>query len=245
MAPARALALLEGSDGALYGTTDPDGAAGLSTVFTLRKDGTEYSLLATFPNFPNGPLWESSDGALYGLTQEYRLFKVNKDGSGYNELKTFTGDAVEGGSPASELVEGRDGALYGVNTAGSASGQGTLFKLNKDGKGFKILLNFSDPPITPPLLGSDGALYGTTVFGGDQNSGTVYRFGQAISLIKTPAEALLGLTGIPGYTYELQRSSDLTSWTNLSALLMPTLPRVLFTDSNSPPNAAFYRLGGN
>jgi uncharacterized repeat protein (TIGR03803 family) len=385
-------ALMEGSDGALYGTTDPDGAAGISTVFRLRKDGTDYSMLATFSNTPNGPLWEGSDGALYGLTQDYLLFKLNKDGSGltlrslaiapnspllegsdgafygtgiasapkgevfkvnkdgtgitplhtfagapsdgdgpegplllgrdgvlygttagggaanagtvfrlnqtgdnystlysfsggasaghlpygkllegsdgafygvamygggtnqgmiykvskggsgYAELKTFSGDGVEGGSPASELVEGRDGALYGVNTAGSISGQCTLFKLNEDGSGFLILRSFTDPTITPPLMATDGALYGTTVFGGDLDFGTIYRFGHVLSLSKSPNGTDLGIAGIPGYTYALQRSTDLAAWAELGRFLMPPSALVPYVDANAPPAAAFYRI---
>src|SRR5438034_8294025 len=86
--------LLEGSDGALYGTTQVGGngfefPAGPGTVFKLNKDGSGYMVLRVFTGKdgdgakPEAHLIEGSDGALYGTTSA-TVFKLNKDGNGYS-----------------------------------------------------------------------------------------------------------------------------------------------------------------
>ena len=92
----------------------------------------------------------------------------------------------DGVSPVARLViSGSE--LYGVTTAGSPSGAGTVFALKTDGTGFTNLHNFAD--FSPqPYLNSDGAspqsglllsggtLYGTTYEGGPSGSGSVYAY---------------------------------------------------------------------
>lgn len=100
--------------------------------------------------------------------------------------------------PHGGLVQGSDGAFYGITGDANPSGffrhpPGTVFRVNSDGSGFRVLLRFSNVPFrqTPDQLpnseawlieGSDGVLYGTTHSGGrtdepcSQNgAGTVFR----------------------------------------------------------------------
>ncbi len=144
-------ALLVGSDGALYGTTFSGGSSGLGTAFKVNRDGSGYTVLYNFTGAagaegidPEAGLIEGSDGALYGTTPAVAagggmtkgpgedpgpggsappcgggasapatVFKLNKDGSGYTVLMSFT----SGGGPerANGVVEGKDGALYGLS----------------------------------------------------------------------------------------------------------------------------------
>jgi uncharacterized repeat protein (TIGR03803 family) len=92
------------------------------------------------------------------------------------------------------------------------------------------------------LMATDGALYGTTVFGGNFGLGTVYRFGHELSLFKSANRADLSITGIMGYSYLLQRSTNLSTWKLLGTFLVPDNALVRYADSNSPPIAAFYRI---
>src|SRR5437773_6138364 len=46
------------------------------------------------------------------------LFRLNKDGSGYAILHRFASSAGDGRNPSGELIEGTDGALYGVTSSG-------------------------------------------------------------------------------------------------------------------------------
>lgn len=66
--------LVQGSDGALYGTTAPRSATLWACVFRIEPDGTDYSLVHVFKDWrtgaPRGPLELSlgRDGFLYGMT---------------------------------------------------------------------------------------------------------------------------------------------------------------------------------
>jgi hypothetical protein len=178
--------LLEGTDGALFGTT-------LLTVFKLNKNGSGYTALHTFSNTgpegsdPSGTLIEASDGILYGTayqggTDNYgTVFKLNKDGSGFTVLRSFKAVGGDGRYPLAGLVEGSDGILYGTTSRGGSVGGGTVFKLGKDGKGYRVLHDFGSvawdggESHAPLLEGSDGALCGTTFYGGTNGIGTVFK----------------------------------------------------------------------
>jgi len=94
-------------------------------------------------------LIEGSEGTLYGSTWGYkyqggRLFKLDKDGNGYMVLLQFSNARRKcGGVQPNGLVEGNDGALYGTTINGGASDEGSVFKLNKDGNGYRVLRNFT------------------------------------------------------------------------------------------------------
>jgi uncharacterized repeat protein (TIGR03803 family) len=97
-------AMVQGTDGALYGTTSAGGCEG-ATVFRLNPDGTDYKVLHKFRwnRFFQvshcASLVQASDGALYGTTyKDYdsdytsdfgTVFKLNPDGTGYTELHAF------------------------------------------------------------------------------------------------------------------------------------------------------------
>jgi uncharacterized repeat protein (TIGR03803 family) len=131
--------LVEGSDGALFGTTE--GAAGnyAGTVFKLNKNGTGYSILHRFTAtgdgaIPSGGLVEASDGALYGATSYGNndlgtVFKLNKDGSAYGIAHAFSSPNLRV-LPQAGLVRGADGALYGTTQVDGDAGLGTVFKLS-------------------------------------------------------------------------------------------------------------------
>src|SRR5690242_8525566 len=83
-------------------------------------------------------------------------------------LKAFDSTGSSGNAPRGPLIQGIDGALYGLTSAGGSSfGQGTVFKINCDGGGFSVLYTFhfganGAAPEGGLLQGKDGALYGTT-----------------------------------------------------------------------------------
>src|SRR6185503_12190427 len=188
-----ASSLVQGSDGALYGTTQEGGAHNHGTVFKMNRDGNSFAILRSFgPEFSDGDgfaspslmpaLMEGRDGVLYGATegtfysgggvggQRYgTIFRLQRDGTGFAVLKTFTG-APDGAYPFANLIQGHDGALYGTTWQGGADDSGTVFRLNPDGNGYSILKSFCscEGRFTAATLmqGTDGALYGTTEQGG-------------------------------------------------------------------------------
>ena len=184
--------LVQGSDGALYGTTYQGGASNVGTVFKIQTDGTGYALLYSFlsnradGSNPFSGLLQGSDGALYGTTRSGgasglgTVFKINPDGTGYALLYSFS--YVNGANPQGTLIQGNDGALYGTALFGGAWGYGTVYKINTDGTGCAPLHSFTDVigwdgsyPASGLIQGSDSALYGTTLYGGRIYSGTVYK----------------------------------------------------------------------
>ena len=210
--------LVEGRDGALYGTTLEGGTNSLGTVFRLNKNGSGYEVLHSFRGSeddgcrPMSGLLVGSDGSLYGTTDaggngsghNGTVFKLNLDGSGYRLLHSFPAQPEDGRFPRSSLVEGLDGALYGTTQAGGTNDAGTVFTLNKNGNGYRILHRFTGSLGTKPdphgliegvlngvptrfsdegegsgptglVQGNDGALYGTAENGGKNGGGTAFK----------------------------------------------------------------------
>ena len=92
------------------------------------------------------------------------------------------------------------------------------------------------------LAGSNGALYGTSKEGGDDNLGTVFRYGHALCVTPESRGARVSLTGIPGYRYQLERSTNLIHWTTVKSFTMPTNALADHLDTNVSSTNAFFRL---
>src|SRR5258708_5477467 len=67
-----ACTLVDGKDGALYGTTAGGGISNAGTIFRLNKDGSGFAILKTFVGSdgagPYAGLALSSNGSLFGTT---------------------------------------------------------------------------------------------------------------------------------------------------------------------------------
>jgi uncharacterized repeat protein (TIGR03803 family) len=125
-----------------------------------------------------------------------------------------------------------EGVLFGTSEEGGSGGGGTVFKVNPDGTGYGILVDFAgnsqDSPRGPLLQASDGALYGTTWRGGKADGGTLFRMNS------------------DGTGYEVLRNfgdgqwrkddTDLADAGNLSGTATATLT----ITSVSPTNAGIY-----
>jgi uncharacterized repeat protein (TIGR03803 family) len=122
------------------------------------------------------------------------VFAVNTDGSVFTNLHNFTalsdrsssGANEDGASPTASLILSGT-TLYGTASGGGTGGNGTLFKLDRDGTTFTALHNFSVLSGGDPFFGinSDGrnpsglilsrnTLYGTARGGGTSGRGTVF-----------------------------------------------------------------------
>ena len=91
----------------------------------------------------------------------------------------------DGAYPTASLVLGSN-TLYGTTSQGGIAAGGTLFKINNDGTGFKVLFSFtpSNPntgaagdgayPLGPLTMGSTN-LYGATSAGGISDNGIIFK----------------------------------------------------------------------
>ena len=146
--------LVEGSNGALYGTTyyggtgtDCSGGKGCGTAFELTPPAADQTawtetILYTFTGAADGGnpyagLILDKSGALYGVTVYGGLgvgvaFKLTPPAAGQtvwteSVLHTFEGNQ-DGAGPYGNLILDTSGALYGT-TLGGGNGFGTAFKL--------------------------------------------------------------------------------------------------------------------
>jgi uncharacterized repeat protein (TIGR03803 family) len=180
--------VIQGLDGALYGTTRGGGATGVGVVFRLRTDGSGFTQLHNFNSasdgyWPAAGLVQGADGTLYGTARHGgtgglgTLFKLQPDGDGFTVLRSL--GAADGSYPEASLLVGADGALYGTALQGGTSSFGTIFKLQADGTGFTVLRSFAGAdgrlPSAGLVQGSNGTLYGTTSEGGTNGLGTVFK----------------------------------------------------------------------
>jgi uncharacterized repeat protein (TIGR03803 family) len=194
--------LIQATDGNFYGTTSEGGAHSAGTVFRITPNGaltTIYSFCAqsgcSDGAQPKGALIQASDGNLYGTTSGLAfantgtVFKITLSGT-LTTLALFSKTGTGSQTPIAGLVQGKDGALYGVTSRGSANictirptynvHCGTIFKITTSGT-LTTLASFNQAsgfsPSSPLVLGTDGNFYGTTVFGGANypGFGTVYK----------------------------------------------------------------------
>jgi uncharacterized repeat protein (TIGR03803 family) len=176
--------LVQGSSGALYGTTYNGGSKGLGTFFSVTTSGT-FTLLHSFAGGasdganPSGGLTLGTDGNFYGTTQlggtesEGVVFKMTSAGT-VTVLHSFNG-ATDGAFPWSPPIEGTDGNFYGA-TAGGVGNDGIVYKVTTSGTYTTILkLTSTDgsSPVASPVQGLDGYLYIPVSNGGTDFCGTV------------------------------------------------------------------------
>jgi uncharacterized repeat protein (TIGR03803 family) len=196
-------ALVQGTDGNLYGTTPGGGAAGYGTVFEITPAGaltTLHSFDRTDGAQPGAALVQGSDGNFYGTTYLGgaaglgTVFKMSPAGT-LTTLHSFCllNVCTEGAYPCGQLVQGSDGYFYGSAAQFGAYGYGVIFKITPGGV-LTVLHSFNNSDGYAPCGGlvqaSDGNIYGTTESGGANDGGTVFRI--------TPAGGLTTLHSFGG-----------------------------------------------
>jgi uncharacterized repeat protein (TIGR03803 family) len=208
-------ALVQGTDGKLYGTTLQGGITGgicgnlgCGTVFKITTSGTLQSLHGFDDYHPDGyfpiaGLVQGTDGKFYGTTQDGgtnncdgglgcgTVFSITADGT-LATLHRF--DGTDGDFPTGTMVQGGDGKFYGTTVDGGAYSNGTVFSITADGA-LTTLHSFDHNDGSGPyggmVQGTDGKFYGTTDQGGANNGGTVFKI--------TPSGSLTTLLNFDGF----------------------------------------------
>jgi uncharacterized repeat protein (TIGR03803 family) len=171
--------LVQGPDGALYGTAMSGAAGAAGTVFRLR-DGrlTTLHVFRRGEPTPSGSsLVLGSDHTLYGTAGAAAvdppggtLFAIDQAGA-MSVVHRFT--TV---SPGTSLIRTDDGHFYGT-MYGPSNLESAIYRVDVNG-GFTVLRAFAGATEGTPnslVQGMDGNLYGTTATGGGSlSAGTIF-----------------------------------------------------------------------
>lgn len=182
---------LAGVGDTLYGATFYGGTNGTGTIFSLRTNGQNFTVIHSFrvghTNFldeftnADGTAVQGnlllSGGTLYGTTAfgttnaSGNVFSLGTNGTGFVTLHTFSdtfgplGTNADGAMPFSGLaISGSE--LYGTTLYGGTNGSGTVFSLGTNSDGFTVLHTFS--VTNADSVNTDGAQpLGTVVVAGN------------------------------------------------------------------------------
>src|ERR1017187_5933854 len=230
-------ALVQATNGYLYGTTQVGGAIGAGgTVFRMTPKGaltTLYNFCSqgAYPDCTDGSdpntLVQATNGDLYGTTQDGganrygTVFKITPGGT-LTTLYSFCSQSgcTDGSQPHAGLVQATDGNLYGTTYGVGGSGS-TVFKITPSGT-LTTLYSFSSQGFTGgayPYAGlvqdTNGKFYGTAYYGGAStnciNCGTVF----SLSVGLGPFVETQTTSGKVGAAVKIL-GSDLTGATSVS-----------------------------
>jgi uncharacterized repeat protein (TIGR03803 family) len=194
-------ALVQGSDGLFYGTTEYGGTNGAGSVFQITTNGVLTTLHQFSPIHapsstnsdgarPYAGLVQGSDGNFYGTTAyggtngAGTVFRITTNGVlttlyQFSPIPAVYAPNSDGARPYAALVQGSDGNFYGTTSEGGTNGLGTVFRINSAGA-LTTLWQFGASvdgatPFAGLVQGCDGNFYGTTIFGGANGNGNIFR----------------------------------------------------------------------
>jgi len=203
-------ALIQATDGNLYGVTSYGGANGSGAVFRISPSGTlspvySFCSLASCADGENPytSLIQGSNGDLYGTTSaggasnNGTLFKITTSGT-LTTLYNFCSLAscADGSGPEGQLAVDGAGNIYGTAYSGGASNFGTVFKFSTKGV-LTTLHSFSGADGENPeggLTAASGVFYGTAQYGGAKGDGTVFKITTAG--VETTLHSFTGSDGL-------------------------------------------------
>jgi uncharacterized repeat protein (TIGR03803 family) len=172
--------------GALYGGSLGNAAGFTGVVWTIKTDGTGYTVLHGFTaadgSVVQGQLQSALNGGEFGITREggaYNngtLFYIGPLGQ-FEDVHDFGG--ASGGDP-SELIEDASGNLFGSTNYGGdgTRGTGVVFEYAQRTRAFSVLYTFQNgadggrPKLGP--VGPNGTLYGVSTTGGSKGHGALF-----------------------------------------------------------------------
>jgi len=188
--PTAGVAMIQGTDGNLYGSVSGNGG-----IFRLTLAGKKTWLWpypAATPVYGANGLVQASDGNFY-LTDSGRsgysdgnIWKITPAGKGtkFYGFCQLT-NCADGVFPGGPLVQGANGSLYGTTIGGGKYNDGIFFALTLAGKlttlhsfDYFTAGNLGSYIDSGVILGDDGNFYGIAAFGGMgcvSGCGTVFK----------------------------------------------------------------------
>jgi uncharacterized repeat protein (TIGR03803 family) len=192
-------ALVQATNGNLYGTTTFGGASNVGTVFEITPGGTLttlHSFDATDGAEPFAGLVQATNGDFYGMTSTGgatcsppylfgcgTVFKITPTGT-LTTVYTFCSqgsNCADGAVPEGTLVQATNGNLYGATEIGGTASatNGTVFTITPSGT-LTTLHSFcyctgGANPYAGLVQATDGNFYGTTETDGAHHGGTIFK----------------------------------------------------------------------
>jgi len=201
-------ALIQATDGSLYGTTNGGGATGYGTIFAISANDPSYlSTVYTFcpvrvygmcpdGESPGGGLVQGADSYLYG-TALYggaercedgcgTMYRISQGGALDTVRRFCAGTECPVGQTPTILLQAADGDFYGTTALYGSGGFGALFKITPTGS-LTVIYNFCSVAGCPAgaaslsalLQAPSGDLYGVTYMGGAYASGAIVKIGSS------------------------------------------------------------------
>ncbi len=184
----------------LYGATLKGGTNSNGTLFSIKPDGSNYTVLHEFLGSPDGSashsLMRLIGSTFYGMTAKGGvndtgvIYRMNTNGSNYEVILSFEASPNTTGSEPHDLftLSSNEKALFGMTRLDGSYEGGTIFALTDF---------FSTTPIYSVLhefgsFGGDGltpyhgflvlyknSLYGMTTLGGLNGDGVIFRINES------------------------------------------------------------------
>jgi uncharacterized repeat protein (TIGR03803 family) len=211
--------LVQGADGALYGSSRAGGSHGQGAIFKIIAPGNIkvlYSFCAQsgcLDGAQPSSLTLRVDGNFIGTTaaggklNDGTIFEITPTGS-LTKLYDFTGEK-DGYAPLTPPILGPDGNFYGI--AQQNAGCGSAYRLNSVFIPLYVFPVIGKDGCRPTslVLGTDGNLYGTTEYGGNVAGGSA-GYGTVFRLTRNGRFTLLHSFGVSNgyYPTNLSVASD-------------------------------------
>ena len=182
--------LVKAIDGNIYGMANKGGANNKGTIYKYNIIAGTLSIVHHFNGTngetPFGGLVQASNGKLYGMTSAGGsnghgvIFEFDPITSSY-AIKFNFNETPTGASPYGNLIEARNGKLYGLCRKGGVDGDGTLFEYAPISNVFSKKVDFKSTargaiPYGSLFEASNGLLYGLTSSGGSQGEGVIFSY---------------------------------------------------------------------
>ena len=183
--------VIQASNGKLYGMTREGGISGLGIIYKYDINTNVLSKIQDFAgavtgSFPQGQLFQASNGLLYGMTglggafDKGAIFEYNPGTNAYT--KKFDFNDLTGEAPTGNFIETADGYLYAMTPGGGVEGKGVLFRYIPGIGAFTKLLDFygvdyGEYPYGSLAADANGKLFGMTSSGGTYaTSGILFEY---------------------------------------------------------------------